>query len=286
MALVLFFIECIPAPILCIEFIPTTIPMSSIGEEPAAKRQCTETSEDTPKLPRAVTVRLQNLDPKRDMVIDSPIVMSAQLRQAKVHFRCGSPLLLSMKGGGSMHPTWGVSTSAFKGEAIDIKFSVHPSDAEALHKVHSAMLDDITSDVRIQEFFPANTKSVALLREMVNPTIAAGKPKKEGPGNWPTTLGVKIDKADDLKPDAEGFRLCKIKNEDGEYIDDVFALRGCQWTRVVIEFRCVFFQAGAKGNFGFSKRLRYMQIKTPTSLRYDVASDSDDLGTSIPLCHQ
>jgi hypothetical protein len=214
-------------------------------------------------------IKIGKFDVKRDVEF-GPISSSGQYLNSMMTPR-GSPervVLVALKDGGSIQKEFGVETSSFGG--INVTLSLSESEHDALAKAHEALCDFVVENR--EACFKGSTKSDGVIRELANATVRKGKPRKNGGGTWPASTTVKVEDEKDVQPNDTGARKCKIKrNIDDTYVEDIFAIKGCTWTRAVIELRCVYIQSKS---FGFSKRLRVLKVSPPAD-DLDIPSDSD-----------
>jgi hypothetical protein len=178
-------------------------------------------------------------------------------------------VLLKLKDGGDINKTFGVEDSKFGG--INVQLSLSADEYASLTKLHDDMINHAI--LNRDTYFPGSTGSNELIKELATATVHRGKPRANG-GNWPSSITVKVDDAKDLQLSQGGTRKCKVKdNDDCEYIEDVYSLKGYNWTRAVIELKSIFLQSKS---FGISKRLRLLKVSKPAdALEIPTDSDSD-----------
>ena len=203
------------------------------------------------------------------------VVNSGQYRNVHITNPKGNAIIVTLYGGGSINPMFGVDNVTQSPESLNVTLTLTEEDYNIMNSIHEDMLDTLLKKRDI--YFPNNTHSDDFLRLLANKTVHPVKPKKTGGGSWPPSIAVKIDKKEDVKK-----RKSKMKNLlSNTYLDDAFAARGCMWTKLRIELKGFYFQGGDKGAFGITKRLRYVALQPrPTEVEVNSSSedDNDDIG--------
>jgi hypothetical protein len=219
---------------------------------------------------------------ERDVVV-SDLAPSGQIMFAPILRSDGDTLILILRGGGVINTTFGVAegypekVTVLPGEtpkppvyAHSVTCTVSLEDFQNLQKLEGSIADYIVKNREF--FFQGSTGSDALLREKCGNIAKPGKKKKKGNGNWPPQISTIVkDKDKDLIVDEFGARKCKVKI-GGEYVTDLFLLKGCKVTRLVFELRG--FKVDSKGVM-FSKRLRSITAQ-PGANYADIASSDEE----------
>jgi hypothetical protein len=219
---------------------------------------------------RACVVRVENFSFAEDVCVGE--VGSGTFKNAKItHKVDNGAILLSLHGGGTINKEFGVEESVSFG-GFNVSITLSERDHAALSKVHSDMVKAVL--VRREQFFPGSTKSEDFLAESANKTVHAPKAKKDSPGTWPASMTIKVDKVTDLIPDSRGVRHCKVKSTNGEYLEDIYSLKGANWVKAVIELKGIYSQSG-KLSFGVSKRLRILTV-SPSTADLEIPSESEE----------
>ena len=181
----------------------------------------------------------------------------------------GSPVLVSMAGGGEVSAKFGVEPSAYGG--YNVTFSISQADYDAWMRAHDSMVDYVIE--HREEYFPGSSLPDLNLRLLCNKTATPARAKKEGNGTWDPNITVKVKDLKDLQPSATGVRKCKIKSNDGSYVDDLFTIPGATWKRAVVELAGIYITT--KQNFAFQRKLKFLSI-CPPSDELEVHSDEDE----------
>ena len=218
--------------------------------------------------PKASVIKLNNFNFARDATVGP--LGTGTFKNAKVTKTCDhGPLIVSLSGGGDINKEFGVEVSSFGG--LNVNITLNEADHQNLANVHEHMLACVVA--RRDEFFPGSSKSNDFIKEMANATCHTGKKKKDSDDHWSASMSIKVDKVGDLIADARGMRKCKVKNQEGDYVDDIYSLKGCRWFKAVIEIVYVYVQS--KGSFGISKRLRLLTIGTAAD-ELEIDTDSEE----------
>lgn len=180
------------------------------------------------------------------------------------------PLLISFNGGGRISSKFGIAASMFGGSTFT--FDINDDEHKACAQLHTDLQNMAIANRAT--WYPGATKSDDYLRENVNATVVGPKPNKKNPEKM-YSANFKCGVPDDAqKANASGIRTFNVKTLDGEQVEDLDALMGGKWDKVIVEVSCVFL--GAKCSAGFSKRARAVKFSVHRKVEEVDCDSSDD----------
>lgn len=254
---------------------------SSSSSQPPALSLTTDTVQ---YMPRSAMNKSQSTRPKKKATV-VPVtkfsldkdVQIAKLNNGKFKVMrltspSGGPVLIELRGGGRIPPTFGLEVNTFKDDAMERTLTVDIQDEaeqKALQDI-SRSLGDLAIKRR-SEWFPNSTVSDGTLRELHNALVTAPRPR-EGGGHWPGLLKLGFNERDCASSDNRVARVRIELGDDKERVEDIQTILGCRWSRIVIELPCIFL--GSKSCYGFSKKLRVLRIEE--SDEYEIAESEED----------